>query len=136
MPPIEWLNERMDRPRSGGTGLTGELVREGDYWSVAFDQRQLRVRDSKGMGYLAELLGRPDVEVPALELAGAVSGDRMSTPQAAQEGLSSGLGADLGPRLDAQAKTAYRQRLEELQAELDEAEEFHDPERVARVRDE
>jgi hypothetical protein len=41
---------------------------------------------------------------------------------------------DLGPALDATAKRAYRRRLAELQAEVDEADDHHDPERAGRAR--
>jgi non-specific serine/threonine protein kinase len=45
-------------------------------------------------------------------------------------------GGDAGEMLDAEAKAAYRARIEELREELDEAERFHDVERVARAREE
>ena len=34
----------------------GELVREGEFWTLAFRGRTVRLRDSKGVGYLSELL--------------------------------------------------------------------------------
>ena len=40
-----------------------------------------------------------------------------------------------GPGLDAQAKAAYRQRVEELREEIDQAAEWADHERVARARE-
>ena len=43
---------------------------------------------------------------------------------------------DAGPALDAQAKAAYRTRVQELRDELEEAESFNDPERAARAREE
>jgi hypothetical protein len=46
-----------------------------------------------------------------------------------------GLG-DAGPMLDTKAKAAYKQRLADLRAELDEAERFNDPGRAARAREE
>ncbi len=41
------------------------LLREGDYWSILFDGQLVRLRDSKGMRYLAELLRRPGEPVAA-----------------------------------------------------------------------
>ena len=41
---------------------------------------------------------------------------------------------DAGAQLDARARAAYTQRLEDLQAVLDEAERFNDPERAATAR--
>jgi len=43
---------------------------------------------------------------------------------------------DAGPMLDAEAKAAYRERLEEIRSDRVEAEEWNDPERVARIDDE
>jgi len=63
------------------------------------------------IGQVARLLATPGVEVSAIELAG-----RASTPVA----------AGLGPSLDAHAKRAYRQRLLELQVEVDDAEMVND----------
>jgi hypothetical protein len=41
---------------------------------------------------------------------------------------------DAGPLLDPQAKAEYRQRVSDLQEELEEAEAFNDPERASRAR--
>ena len=43
---------------------------------------------------------------------------------------------DAGALLDARAKREYRARLEDLRAEIEEAEEFNDPERAVRAREE
>ncbi len=97
----------------------------GQAWTLSCGGRELRLEDSKGMHYLAELLARPGVERHVLELqAGA--------------GASTALmrNGDPGAVLDAQAKAAYRERLAGLEQEIDEAERFHDVERLARVREE
>ncbi len=94
--------------------------REGEYWTVEHGQRALRLRDSKGLGYLATLFANPDVELAAADLVG---------------GVSSG-GGDAGEMLDDAAKAAYRERLSDLEAELEEAESWRDPERVSAARQE
>ena len=48
--------------------------REGDYWSVVFDGHTVRVRDLKGMRYLARLLADPGREFHVLALVAAESG--------------------------------------------------------------
>jgi pimeloyl-ACP methyl ester carboxylesterase len=118
----------------GGAITSAELVREGEYWTVAFDGRELRVRDSKGMGYLAELLSHPEQEIEALALAGGRSSERASVAEVADAGLTLSSGSDVEPLLDEQAKRAYRVRLEDLRGEIDEADAFHDPERAANAR--
>ena len=52
--------------------------REGDYWTVAFGGSVVRMRDTKGLGYLARLLRHPHREFHVLELLGgdAARGDR------------------------------------------------------------
>ena len=69
-----------------------------------------------GMQYLDHLLRHPDVDIAAVELAGATSASSRD------------------PVLDPRAKAAYRRRVEELEAELDDAERCADLERVARAR--
>ncbi len=118
----------------GGAVTGAELVREGEYWTVAFDGREMRVRDSKGMGYLAELLSHPEQEIEALALAGGRSTERASAAEVADAGLTVSTGSDLESLLDEQAKRAYRERLEGLREEIDEADAFHDPERAANAR--
>jgi hypothetical protein len=81
------------------------------------------VRDSKGTRDIARLLAEPRREIPALDLAG--SGVGRSAP-----------GADLGPLIDAKARDAYKSRLVELEAELDEADAAADTERSARAQGE
>jgi pimeloyl-ACP methyl ester carboxylesterase len=138
-----WFNPHMEPATGGGSALVGELVREGDYWTVVFDGRELRVRHSKGLGYLAELLSRPGVSLSALELAaGSALGvgpiserDAAGAGAAAAAGVT-GVESDLGPALDAAAKAAYRRRLDELEVDRQEAEAFHDPERAERARTE
>jgi hypothetical protein len=114
------------------------LSREGDTWSIAFGGRSVRLRDTKGMGYLASLLASPGVEHHAVDLQSGPP-DRGTHPRPDREsGLSTrAAGADdAGPVLDEQAKRAYRARVEELREEIEEAESFNDPERASRAREE
>jgi hypothetical protein len=45
------------------------LVEEGEYWTFHYDGHVARLRDTKGLRYLARLLRSPGEEVPAIELA-------------------------------------------------------------------
>jgi tetratricopeptide (TPR) repeat protein len=104
------------------------LRREGEYWTVAWQDRTFRLRDMAGLGYLARLLQEPDRELHSLELAvPAAVGERASRAAHASTG-------SLGPMLDAHAKAAYRRRLQELAEEQEQAETWGDPERAARAR--
>jgi hypothetical protein len=48
--------------------------REGDFWTVTFEDVTLHVRDGKGMRYLAHLLGRPNERIDVRRLSEAVPG--------------------------------------------------------------
>ena len=99
----------------------------------------LRVRDAKGMRHLALLLANPGVEFHAVDVAtrgrGRRRGRRAQRPPRRPRACRAGTG-DAGPALDSQAKAEYRSRLEDLRAEIEEAEAFNDPERAARAREE
>ena len=119
---------------SAGEGVTdAELVREGEYWTVVFEDRELRVRDSKGMGYLAGS-AHPEREIEVLALAGGRSAEQASPAEVADAGLVPSSGSDGAPLLDDHAMRAYRERLEDLRGEIDEADAFRDPERAASAR--
>ncbi len=107
--------------------------REGEYWSIAFEGDAFRLRDSKGLRYLAVLLARPGHEVLALDLA-SVGPERGGPGPAADDGLSVEGGG--GEMLDRQARDAYRRRLEDLRDTVVEAESWGDAERAARAREE
>ncbi|HEU4630810.1 MAG TPA: hypothetical protein VFS08_13745 [Gemmatimonadaceae bacterium] len=107
--------------------------REGDYWSLTFDGRTVRVRDVKGMRYLARLLAEPGRELHVLDLVAAERGwtaDASCVPEAAP--TVAGVG-DAGAVLDARAKDAYRRRLAEIDEDVAAAREAGDVEREERA---
>jgi hypothetical protein len=101
----------------------------------------VRLRDAKGMRYLAQLMAHPGREFHAIDLEAAdrqpapAGGARGSTPWGGERELATrpDLG-DAGVLLDATAKAAYRTRVRELRADLEEAESFNDQGRAANVR--
>jgi hypothetical protein len=103
--------------------------READYWTIAHAGRVLRLRDTRGLRFLAHLLRHAGSEVLAIDLVQLTAGE----PAAIQ---SRYLAGGSGALLDARAKADYRRRLEELEAEREEAESFSDIERAARAREE
>jgi hypothetical protein len=121
-------------------GSPSVFRREGEYWTVVFDGSVVRLRDAKGLRHLARLLTHPGREFHTLDLAAA---DAPPAPAAPGRARASGpdpelvvrrdLG-DAGVLLDATAKAAYQARIQELRAELAEAEADHDPARAAQAR--
>ncbi len=111
--------------------------REGEYWTIAHGEGALRLRDSKGLSYLATLFANPDVELAAADLVGGSGSSSAAAASPSQEGLRVAADTgDAGAMLDEEAKAAYRHRLEELREELEEAESWGDPERAAAAREE
>ena len=112
----------------------GVFRREGEYWSVAFRKEAFRLRDTKGLQYLARLLANPGREVHVLDLVGVnAGGSRTADTDSELGGDAWGAADDV---LDPQARAAYQQRLQELAAELAEAESWNDTERASRIREE
>lgn len=74
----------------------------------------VRVPDTKGMRYLAELLARPGVERHVLDLVDRVEG-------LSDAGIDRRRLGDAGPVLDKAARTSYRREIERLRAEIDDA---------------
>jgi hypothetical protein len=110
-------------PAAGAVADGNVFRREGDMWRLAFDGLTVRLRDAKGLRYLARLLAEPGRELHVRDLAAeATGGEAIPT---------SGSGGEV---LDAAAKRAYQQRLSDLEAELTEATEWNDAERVARAQ--
>ncbi|UTI64945.1 AAA family ATPase [Paraconexibacter antarcticus] len=135
-----------DAPVVPSTGpARGRLVREGDTWALALDDRAVRLKDGKGVRYLAALLAHPGVELHALDLVGGGgNGGSNGNGRAdadAGAAVAAGLAVradsgDAGPLLDDAAKAAYRERITDLREAVEEAERFHDPERAAAAREE
>src|SRR5439155_14115873 len=103
-------------PQAAPSLLT--LARDGEYWTLALVGARTRLRDSKGLAYLDELVRAPNREVHVAQLvAGGGSAEL----------------ADGGPLLDPKARRAYEERLEDLEEELREAESFGDAGRASRA---
>ncbi|QBI18470.1 hypothetical protein ER308_02075 [Egibacter rhizosphaerae] len=132
--PVEAAADRVDAPAAPAE----QFRREGDYWTIAFDGMLVRLRDTKGLGYLARLLANPGRELHAIDLerTEAPPDARRSAPSADDDLTARRDLGDAGALLDEQAKAAYRARLAELEADLEEAERHHDPERASRAREE
>jgi len=120
---------------------------EGEYWTLAYAGETLRVKDSRGMRYLAQLLRYPGREFHAIELetrseSGAVVNfaprptARISEEELSAAGLHSDSSGDAGEMLDARAKGAYRRRLHELRGFLDEAKGQGNVERAFELEEE
>src|SRR5262249_37295270 len=107
--------------------------RDGDVWTIAYEGKGLRLKDAKGVQYIACLLRRPGEEFHCADLA--AGGETVSAPGGDAIAIAAGLG-DAGDQLDAPARAAYRQRLQDLEAELAEATQWADAGRAEKLRSE
>jgi hypothetical protein len=96
--------------------------RRGTMWVITYEGQTLHEPDSRGLAYLGRLISQPDAEIPVADLFASVTG---------QSGLATNGSA--GELLDRTAIAAYKARAQELQEELEEANDFHDLGRRERV---
>ena len=146
------LSEDLDLPgvlrRVGGLALEApprertrgdaRFSRDGEFWTIAYEGKTMRLRDVKGLRYIALLLAAPGADLHVLELVAAAGGSpaRPKPAGLADDQLRSSRPAGLDPLLDSRAREEYRSRLEELRADLEQAQQFHDDERAALVEQE
>ena len=110
------------RPRVNA--VTAELVHDRAGWSVRSERLQVRLQATKGLRYLAELVGAPGVERHVLDLVDQVEGVDRDGPDRHRLG-------DTGEVLDITARRAYRQHVEQLRYEIEDALAIGEDDRAA-----
>jgi len=132
-------------PSRPATATPISLTREGESWCVRAPEGEWRLRDSKGVHYLAALLDRAGQEMHVLDLVTLVEGAAggAAGSSASNATLSDGSSARAATRsvandglaaLDPRAKAEYRDRLDDLAETLRDAERDHDSGRAERAR--
>ncbi len=117
------MTDRVRGWESAGERASGSDVvcrREGRAWLVTAGDRRALVPDSVGVRYLTELIARVGVAIPSIELAS----DHVLVDRGSRDDVV----------LDADAKAAYRRRIEDLHSEVEDAEACADLERASRAR--
>ncbi|MBI3782681.1 MAG: AAA family ATPase [Deltaproteobacteria bacterium] len=112
-------NDRSAETRPAAPQPLVVIEAEGDYWTLRAGETALRLKDSKGLRYLARLLQQPGTSFYAAHLQG--TGRSRRNP---------------GSIFDPTAKNVYQERLRELHADVDEAQRLNDPGRAARAQSE
>jgi hypothetical protein len=105
------------------------LQRAGAWWTAADDDTRVRLRHTKGMAYLADLVARPGVERHVLDLVDLVEGVLPAGDGADRRQLG-----DAGELLDSTSRSAYRRRIEELRDEVEDALAAENDDRAARAQ--
>lgn len=111
--------EAPPRPAPAELGVFS-MREEGGVWTIECDGARFHLKDVKGLRVLARLVDSPGREIHVLELDGIEGADR----------------GDHGEAIDVEARDAYRARVEELRAEMQEAESWNDRGRVEKAMDE
>ena len=115
------------------------FLRQGDFWKIQYQGHATFLKSMRGLHCLACLLRQPSREVHVSELLvrllkvpAAPSAVKANGSQRESARFVLGFISELNdgiPVLDAQAKAEYKRRVEELRQELEEAEQFNDPDR-------
>ena len=108
---------------------------EGDVWAVTFAGATHRLKDTRGLHYLAQLLAHPRREFHVNEIATRSATPTSSAPVERELPTAVDLG-DAGELLDGEATAQYQQRLAEVREELEEAQANNDVGRMTRLREE
>ena len=109
--------EHWRRPKARRASVACQ--KQGRTWLVTVGDRTVSVPHNVGMVYLYELIANEGTAIPAVELASSYS-------------LTKGRRADA--ILDETARAQYRQRISDLRADIDDADNCADLERAARAR--
>ena len=117
---------------------SGIFRREGEFWMVAYRGKTFRLKDAKGIAYIAFLLAHPGERIHVHELIARVDGAAGPSSAVVAEGSpevypTHDLG-DAGEALDRHAQADYRHRLRELAEELGETERLNDVGRAENIR--
>jgi hypothetical protein len=105
--------------------LVASFRREGAHWEITYAGARVTLPDAKGLRYLATLLAREGEELAVMALVAADATADAGDPEAAAAPAP----ADLARR-----RAAFERRLEDLNAEIEEAARWNDLERGHRAR--
>ncbi len=132
----------LEPPADAPTAATGEpehiFRQDGEYWTLAFEDQVVAVRDSKGMHDLGVLLSDPGRERHVLDLwAGPHHAGRAHEAGRPQEGgVMTTPSGTAQPVIDDEARSRYRRRLVQLDESIGEARlSGGSPERLVEERD-
>ena len=116
-------------------GNENAFLREGEFWSLTYAGVVARLKDSKGMQDIAQLLRTPGRHLAAIDLS-AREAAGIPRGRATVGELGLGIEGDVGAAIDPEARAEYRARLADLEEDIGDAEANNDPERANRAREE
>ena len=97
---------------------------EGNFWTLTFSGQTVRLRNQRGLTYLANLVSQPYVKIHAALLRANTTDSKAIQPFKGDEVL------------DKQAMETFKTRYDDLCSELQEAQSNNDPVRQNQIQDE
>ena len=142
-PPVTGSEVEDPYPHTGPQLIEEQYVfrRSGEMWEIAYtDGKGFYLPDLKGLHYIAYLLDNPGKDVSALDLEKShpdspddTQATQISAAQLDENGLETSSTDDRQPVLDEKAKQEYKDKLESLQDEREQAEQLGDEKRLERI---
>jgi non-specific serine/threonine protein kinase len=138
---------KVERVRQSGTDRSipptqedSLFLRQNDYWMIRYHGQTAILKATRGLDCLCYLLRHPARDVHVSELLATpialpVLASLGSLREAGCDAVTLGL-QDAGPIIDSKAKAEYKRRIAQLRNDLEQAVQFNDFYRVARIRSE
>lgn len=125
------------------THIESSFRREGDFWTLSFEERTLHVRHSNGLVFAAHLLRHPDHDFHVAQLVALLPSREIkqfepayiSHSEKERLGMHT-ISKNSNPLLDATAKAEYRRRIVELRDALEDAKSLNNTEKAAKLEEE
>ncbi|MBN1891040.1 MAG: hypothetical protein JW850_23795 [Thermoflexales bacterium] len=130
----EELAEMPDAMQAAETPQRYIFRKAGDYWQVAYAGiESFYLKDAKGVQYIAHLLRHPSTDIHVMELVTAVEKNQPDDTVLDGDEITDKDDWRGDEILDSQARTEYRQRLQDLAEERQHAARSHDEATLMRV---
>jgi hypothetical protein len=130
----------------GATEKANIFHREGEYWTVAYEGKIIRLKDTKGLRYIAYLLQHPERSFLGTALIDAVEKPQRRATQGSYMQIDEKQAMDMGLRvsdlghatewMNSEALEEIKSRIKDLKERLEMAEECQDMDRAATIREE
>ncbi|MFZ5452469.1 MAG: 7-cyano-7-deazaguanine synthase [Thermodesulfobacteriota bacterium] len=114
------------------------FLKKGQFWKIVFEGKEIILKNTKGVRYLALLIKYPDHKFHVTTMIQEPKGNEiynvLAEKQLSQEGLSiSGIG-NAGEILDSKAAGALKKQIKEIEEEIREAQDKY-PDTVEKLRE-
>lgn len=123
-------------PAIGSRAVSRHTFRcEGDTRTISFNGETVVLNDLKGLRYLERLLAEPNREFHVLDLLAVERGSLPTAPHATDPDAAATDGGHAGFHLGAKARDAYRRRLIDIDADIEDATTMNDLGRLGLAQD-